>query len=684
MNKSSITILTVIAILSVGCFLCVAVTGAGVFLYSRQTQTQSNTPAATRSFGFSPDPTLEFPHNPTADKNQPTLVPQANLPTPDSGAIQTQKDLETTIVPIADLRDLAERLRGIKGIPESLTVKPPSLKIGDQQTFHATNADTNENFVVKSTLRHISDHLYFWIENGVDYNQSDLNRLADTFENKIYPTDREFFGSEWTPGVDNDPHLYILFAKGVGDSIAGYFSSIDEYTSQVHQYSNTHEMFFINADNQNLSSEYTYGVLAHEFQHMIHWYRDRNEETWMNEGFSVLAEFLNKYDIGGFDFAYTANPDLQLNDWSTNSEENPPHYGESFLFLDYFLDRFGETATKALVGEMENGLDSVDKALADIGKVDPVTHKPPTADDVFADWAVANYLHDPAVGDGRYVYHNYPDAPSVKVTEKITQCPVDNQKRDVKQYGVDYILLSCSGSYTLNFTGSTQVGVIPENAHSGSFAMWSNKGDSSDMTLTHSFDFSSQSGPLTLDYWTWYDLEKDYDFVYLEASEDGADWTILKTPSGATNDVSGNSFGWGYNGSSQGWIDEKVDLSQFSGKKMTLRFEYVTDDAVNGEGFLLDDISIPEINYHTDFESGNDGWTDKGFVRLENSLPQTYRVELITMGDKTSVQNVALSPEQTASIPIHISQGIKQVVLVVSGSTRFTRQPATYQFSVQP
>ena len=34
----------------------------------------------------------------------------------------------------------------------------------------------------------------------------------------------------------------------------------------------------MNADNVSLDDPYIYGTMAHEFQHMIHWYRDRNEE----------------------------------------------------------------------------------------------------------------------------------------------------------------------------------------------------------------------------------------------------------------------------------------------------------------------------------------------------------------------------------------------------------------------
>ena len=187
----------------------------------------------------------------------------------------------------------------------------------------------------------------------------------------MYPTNREFFGSEWSPGIDGDEHIYILYARGIGFSIAGYFSSADETHPLAHEYSNAHEMFLFNADNTDLGDEFTYGVLAHEFQHMIHWYQDRNETSYLNEGFSEVAAFLNGYDIGGFDWLYSTNPDLQLNDWPNDPNATTPHYGAGFLYLTYFLDRFGEDATKALVKDPENGLDSVDNVLNQIGATDP-------------------------------------------------------------------------------------------------------------------------------------------------------------------------------------------------------------------------------------------------------------------------------------------------------------------------
>lgn len=648
-----------------------------VYVTATPEEKASPTPRSTRAPSTTPEagqPTLEV-------KPAPSQPPIAGDP---EGTLKTLND---TLVPINDPADLAKRLEGKGDIPP--TLPPPSvpLKVGDQQTFWVSNTDTNKNFQVQATLRYITAHSYFWIENGIDYNEGDLKRLAETFESKIYPTDREFFGSEWSPGVDDDVHLYILYAGGLGSHVAGYFSSVDSYPPEIQEYSNGHEMFDINADGTGLDEEYTYGVLAHEFQHMIHWYRDRNEETWMNEGFSDLAMFLNGYDIGGHDFVYASNPDIQLNDWPNDPNETTPHYGASFLFWNYFLDRFGEQATKAVVADPDNGLKSIDKVLSELGVTDSLTKKTIGADDVFMDWVLTSYLQDKSVGDGRYAYHDYPNAPQPESTERVRSCETSPRERQVSQYGVEYILIECRGNYTLHFEGNPTVPVIPQTAHSGAYAFWSNKGDESDMTLTQEFDFTGKSGPLTLKYWTWYDLEKDFDYLYLEASLDGVNWTTLKTPSGTGDDPTGANYGWGYNGLSGGgpkWISENVDLSDYAGKKVQLRFEYITDAAVNGEGLLLDDVSIPEIGYSTDFEKDDGSWTAEGFVRIQSNLPQTFRLALIKQGGGSTVEFIPLSADNKAEIPLQFGDSYNRAVLVVTGTTRFTRQPADYQYYFGP
>jgi len=105
---------------------------------------------------------------------------------------------------------------------------------------------------------------------------------------------------------------------------------------------------------------------------------------------------------------------------------------------------------------------------------------------------------------------------------------------------------------------------------------------------------------------------------------------------------------------------------------------------VNGEGFLLDDVSVPEIGYFADFESDDGGWQSDGFVRIQNILPQMFRLALIWLGDEAEVQKLEFSPGSPVEITLSLDRQRSEVVLVISGVTRFTRQKAPYQFTILP
>jgi hypothetical protein len=693
-QSSAPVIIIIVSIVLVSCLCLCAVAVAAFFIVNiasvdtngfllpHEEPTPGNTPVVIRptipaSTPFPQSTTLAHtPGAPVATQSA-GIDPEANL-----------EHLGSVEVPIRDPYDLALRLEGKEGV--SPTLDPPAAyrQAGERDTFWVSETNTNEQFQVDATLEMVTDHAYFWVADGIDFRQSDLEALAQTFEAQIYPTNRAFFGSEWTPGVDGDPHIYILYTGGLGGSVAGYFSSTDSINPAIDEYSNGHEMFLFNADLISLDEEYTYGVLAHEFQHMILWYQDRNESTWMNEGLSELATFLNGYDTGGHDSIYALNPDIQMNDWPDDDGETYPHYGASFLYMTYLLDHLGDELLQALIAYPADDFEGIDRLLAERNVLDPVTGSPVTADETFRDWTLASFLQDGSISDGRYTYHNYPQAPQPDETETIYRCDDEEfQTRDVRQYAVDYIRLACSQDVTLNFEGSIQANLLPAGAHSGNYAFWSNLGDESDMTLTRRFDFSEQEGRLTLNYWTWYDIEEDYDYAYVLASEDGEQWEILFTPSGSAEDPTGANFGWGYSGTSGGgprWVEESVEISQFAGKEIYLRFEYITDAALNGEGILVDDISIPEAGYFSDFENDDGGWDSAGFARVHNVLPQNFLVTVVTVGEETTVTPIVLSADNSAQIPLKFDRRNDQVILVISGATRFTRQPAAYRFRFEP
>lgn len=594
---------------------------------------------------------------------------------------ETYLNLERTKVPINHPLELARRFKGEIANPLPLAA-PLDLQIGDRKEFWVSNADLNEYFQISARLEFITSHAYFWIEEGLNFDPESLANLALKFEEQIYPTNRRFFGSEWTPGVDGDSHIYILYARNLGVNMLGYFSSSDEIPPLTHPYSNGHEMFVLNADNLDLTEEDTLSVLAHEFQHMIHWNEDRNEATWVNEGLSELAILLNGMSPVSAR-SFIRDTDIQLNDWPDDLGRKQPHYGAAFLFMTYFYDRFGADALRALVAEAEDGLQGIEKVLGSVD-ADGSAEQRTSLEDFFLDWAITLYVQDSNVGDGRYAYQSYSDVPRADETETIAVCPVPGRDREVSQFGIDYIRITCPGKHKLRFEGLTLTKVVPIEPYSGQYAFWSNRGDESDMTLTRFFDFSGYQGRLTLTYHTWFDLEKDYDYVYVTVSEDGERWQILETPSGTPENPVGNSFGWGYSGKSSGWIEEKVDLSEFSGKRIWIRFEYVTDSAVNGEGMLLDDIAIQEVGYFTDFESDDGGWFAEGWVRMRNILPQEFLLALLTFGDKVEVTTLQLSPENTIEVPIDLKDRDDEAVLVVAGAARFTRQKAGYWYEIQP
>jgi hypothetical protein len=630
------------------------------------------------------DPGGEQP--PTASPTQVSQIATIESIDPASLDPGTLEALQDARIPINDPEDLARRLQGITEFSE-----PPTTfverRVGESQSFFVSNSDTAQTFEVDATLQYVTAHSYFWIEDGVAFDSGDLRDLAETFEDEIYPTNRNFFGSEWAPGIDGDPHLYILFAGGIGDFVAGYYSSADQIDPAVRPDSNGHEMFVLSADNLELDETFTYSVLAHEFQHMIHWNWDANETSWLNEGFSELAQLLNGYPSGGTDLIFADNPDHQLNTWP-NDPNTSAYYGAGFLFTAYFLDRFGDEATQALVAHPANGMTSVDLVLEELAITDALTGAPVTAEDLVLDWALTNYLGDPGVGDGRFDYGNYPGAPLVRQTETESGCQPGAQSRDVRQYGADYIRVACGGQVTLLFDGSDATTLLPAEAYSGEHYFYSNKGDTSDMTLTRAFDFTSHSGPLTLSFWTWFDIELDWDYVYIMSSvDDGATWEIITTPSGTDTNPSGNSYGWGWTGTSAGetpaWMQEDVDISHLAGQEVLLRFEYITDAAVNGEGMVIDDVSIPETDYFSDFEQDEGGWEAEGWVRATNVLPQAFRLALIADGGDTTVEYITLDEGHRASIPLDFDAA-DEYVLVVMGTTRFTRQPAAYSFDFAP
>jgi hypothetical protein len=149
----------------------------------------------------------------------------------------------------------------------------------------------------------------------------------------------------------------------------------------------------------------------------------------------------------------------------------------------------------------------------------------------------------------------------------------------------------------------------------------------------------------------------------------------------------GNSFGSAYTGTSGGgetsqWIREEVDLSDYAGQQVQVRFEYITDDAVNRPGLVLDDISIPQIDYSSDFELDEGGWEAAGFIRHANVLSQRWLVQLVTFGPETTVQRLELSEDQTGAWTVPLDRDTDRAIVAISALAPVTTEWGSYSYEI--
>jgi hypothetical protein len=115
-----------------------------------------------------------------------------------------------------------------------------------------------------------------------------------------------------------------------------------------------------------------------------------------------------------------------------------------------------------------------------------------------------------------------------------------------------------------------------------------------------------------------------------------------------------------------------------------VRFSYLTDEAITGEGFLLDDISLPEVDYEDDVEDDTDGWRTQGFLITNGYVPQRYLALLVGGDQEQAVEKLPLEKDQTAewTVPLGSSGGAREVVLVVAGMAPLTGQSAPYELTM--
>ena len=619
---------------------------------------------------------------PSPSPTEGITTPVPSTPTPIASSTLTTLDMTAALLakslPYANGFELTRTVRGRSGQPangfEPVRTTPPDENVGSTHDFWTYDFAAKKNVRTTATLRLITDHVKWWAANDVNLDMNGLRATASSFENKIYPTDRGLYGEEWSPGIDADPRINIVLARLPG-SAAGYFSGSDEEPAWVNEFSAEREMIYVNTLGYRLGSPDLDRVMAHEFCHMIQFNTRRRSAVWFNEGEAVLCERRNGFSPTDGE-VYLRVPDTQLNDWA-DLDTARPHYGLAFMFLDYLRQYAGgDDLIRAL---MQKGIDTpadIDAVLKQRGQLG--------VEEQWLNFVAANMF----IGTGADRPYIYPDgAParqpaSVIVGDKVAAG--GTFQSSVHEYSVRYVELP-RGKITLKFGGPTSNRLIPTDPHSGRTFWWSDRGDGMDSSLTKTIDLRTTAEP-KLAFWTWFGIEADYDYAYVEVSTDGGThWTPLKTEASSTADPNGQNLGNGISGSSSGqtatgWTQLTADLSPYVGKEVQLRFQYVTDGNLNFGGFAVDDIEIP--GQPMDQAETDNGWTTSGFIRSTNTVSQRFSLQLLHFaGDHATVERWNVDNGER-SIDVDTS-GDRRALLAVTGFAVRTTEPVAFSLSVE-
>jgi immune inhibitor A len=567
--------------------------------------------------------------------------------------------LEQTTISVFDPVLFAQQTRDFDPVTLDGWGFVPSEEVGAVRSFWVLDSDGI--FSIEAELRMIGQHILIWVEVGADMDERHLVDVADAFDEIIYPVAHQLWGD--VPELEAP--IYVLFANNLINFVSGYFSHQNLYPAEIVPTSNEYPMFVINLDFYTHSIDFLVPLLGHEYQHLINFYRNPQQDAWLNEGFSTFFEdYLGYNPSRRLVPPFFAQPNRQLN---TPNTDQVTTYSTGFLFLSYFYQRYGLEGIQALYQQI--GLGGVTDALQ---QLEPNTQI--SLDDFFADWVIANYLYD----DEIWGYEiDFPPRVFFRVHPLYSA-----SEYTIPQYSAQYFNLTLDGTTKIQVEFDHSVPLIPTSAPSGDYLWHSNMADRSTTTLTRWFDLSDVDNA-TLSFDVWYDIEAFRDYAYLLISTDeGLTWDFLQTDHMTAENPYGNGYGVGWTGSSEGWQSDHIRLDDYSGQRVMIRFQYVTDDAIQGYGLAIDNIAVPEIGYSTDLEDDGGDWVADGWLWMDNRLPQKAWIQAILQDSAGKVIAVErwLYPEDEVII-LNRGEVASKVTVVVSPFAPVTTIPATYRLN---
>jgi len=310
---------------------------------------------------------------------------------------------------------------------------------------------------VQATCRLEGGFTYIYVADdqwGTNVTAEDVEAVLSVFEHTtpegsinpawgLYQNDVTVFGQP-PDEFDNDPKIHLFFYgmadyvndEGVVYRFDGYFGSMDQYSEEEIQrqtfgryHSNEIEIVYINSQIRPITDELTISVTGHEFQHLIAWNYDEDEETWMSEALAEVAMIINGYYT---DYAWVED----YADWSGYPMvyTGSVNYGAALLWGMYLYEQVDQDFMFHVQDEDLDGIDGLNRALQTYDSSE-------TFEGLYRDWVVANVVNEPDTGRYGYQFGPLPDFARVALLAESE----DGHDGETYAYGVDYIDIVLGG-----------------------------------------------------------------------------------------------------------------------------------------------------------------------------------------------------------------------------------------------
>lgn len=252
------------------------------------------------------------------------------------------------------------------------------------------------------------------------------------------------------PDVDNNGKVFILLYD-IRDGydpdtsqafVSGYFDPVDQQSGP----GNLADIIYMDTFPGRMTGRFAFSMLstlAHEYQHLIHYARDRDEDSWVNEGLSELSPVLMGLPHREFT-RYLVDTNNDLASWNNTLED----YARTSLFFLYTWVQAGTQFLQDLIGFTENGISGMQRALT--------LHDLPLMDEFVYDWHLANmFNHD----DGPRGYKGLYALPSPTMHDIVISYPATNIGGRVDRFGARWTLVTGGKTLYMSADRNTQYGL---------------------------------------------------------------------------------------------------------------------------------------------------------------------------------------------------------------------------------